>query len=336
MRILSTGTISTASSGNVTTAFSAVREKSGAQLPTSVTAYANFAYGSGGTSVDVYVQTSFDGGSTWVDIANFHFTTSAGKRMYTLVSTSVTSIVTPTDGSLSANTSLNGFLGPIYRAKWTSVGTYGGTTNLTVDLSFGEGAGPSGAAGAAGATGATGATGPAGSPGIVQLAQTVTSSSQATVDFTSISASYTTLVLQYVMADTQSGTGVVNVRMKVNNDGTSGNYQSTVYNISQNGSVTGNNIAPSSAGAFIGYSPQSGNTGMVGVGEITIVRYAATNWHKGILVHFGADYSTGVLGNFIGDLHFRWKNTAAINRLTFSTEGTAFADNSTFTLYGLP
>jgi len=31
----------------------------------------------------------------------------------------------------------------------------------------------------------------------------------------------------------------------------------------------------------------------------------------------------------------RWKSTAAITRLTFTTDGTAFTNGSTFTLYGI-
>lgn len=331
MRILNTGTISTASSGNVTTSFSAVREKSNAQFPASLTAYANFAYGSGGTSVDVYVQTSFDGGGTWVDIANFHFTTSAGKRMYTLSASSVTSIATPTDGSLSANTSVNGFLGPIYRAKWTSVGTYGGATSLTVDLSFGEGAG--GSPGATGATGPTGPTGPAGPGTMVQLAQTITSGSQATVDFQSISGSYRNLKIVFNSADTHAGTDFQQVFLKFNNDGTSGNYTSTLRIISANGTGTTTYVAPSSSGMFSGIQPQAGTSNASGIADFIIPDYSQTTFFKSLGGTYGA-FSTNS-GVQEGALQGVWKSTAAVTRLTFSTDGTAFLDGSTFTLYGM-
>jgi hypothetical protein len=130
MRILSTGTITTASAGNL----SAVATAQG-PLPMSLSIQANFAYGSGGTSVDAYVQTSFDGGATWCDIAEFSFTTSAARRLFNLSRlTPVTSIATPSDGSLSANSVVDGFLGSQYRVKWTSVGTYGGATSLVIDI----------------------------------------------------------------------------------------------------------------------------------------------------------------------------------------------------------
>lgn len=93
----------------------------------------NFTYGSGGTSVDAYVQTSFDGGTTWVDIAEFSGTTSSSKKLYNLSAlTPVTTIYTPTDGSMTANTAKDGFIGDQLRVKFTSVGTYAGITTMAV------------------------------------------------------------------------------------------------------------------------------------------------------------------------------------------------------------
>lgn len=96
---------------------------------------ANFAYGAGGTSVDAYLQTSLDGGATWIDIVNFHFTTAAGVKVYNLFSgTPKTTAVTPTDGSLAANTAVDGVLGALYRCKYATVGTYTGATSLAIDV----------------------------------------------------------------------------------------------------------------------------------------------------------------------------------------------------------
>jgi hypothetical protein len=113
MRILSTGAITTASAGNL----SAVATAQG-PLPNSLAIQANFAYGSGGTTVDAYVQTSFDGGGTWTDIAEFNFTTNAAVNVCNLSrGTAVTTLATPTDGSLSSNSVVDGFLGSQYRRR---------------------------------------------------------------------------------------------------------------------------------------------------------------------------------------------------------------------------
>lgn len=85
----------------------------------------NFIYGSGGTSADFYVQTSLDQGTTWCDVAEFHLTTSSSRSIYNLSSlTPKTTAVTPTDGSLTSNTAVDGVMGSQWRAKYTTVGTY--------------------------------------------------------------------------------------------------------------------------------------------------------------------------------------------------------------------
>lgn len=91
-----------------------------------------FTYGSGGTSAKAWVQTSIDGGTTWFDIASFAFTTSSATRVYSLDTTAVTTIYTPTDATLTDNTVKNGLLGDRYRVKYTTTGTYAGDTTLSI------------------------------------------------------------------------------------------------------------------------------------------------------------------------------------------------------------
>jgi len=103
--------------------------------PRNLCVQANFTYGSGGTTVDAYLQTSIDGGTTWVDICNFHFTTASARFLFNLNSqTPVTTEYTPTDGSLTANTSKDGILGRQFRVKYQSSGTYAGGTTLAIDI----------------------------------------------------------------------------------------------------------------------------------------------------------------------------------------------------------
>jgi hypothetical protein len=97
---------------------------------------AEFTYGSGGTTVDAWVQTSIDGGKTWVDIAQFHFTTSSGSAIVNLSSlTPHTTQIVPTNGSLMANTVVDGSLGPQFQVLLTTTGTYAGGTALAIAVS---------------------------------------------------------------------------------------------------------------------------------------------------------------------------------------------------------
>jgi hypothetical protein len=95
----------------------------------SATLQCEFAYGSGGTSAKVYVQVSLDQGLSWIDVACFAFTTSSSVKVVNLSArTPVTSAVTPSDGSLTDNTVIDGILGAVMRAKITTTGTYANTT----------------------------------------------------------------------------------------------------------------------------------------------------------------------------------------------------------------
>lgn len=102
-----------------------------------LTAEAIFVYGSGGTNATGYVQTSLDGGTTWVDIIAFQFTTATLSKV-SAVSTDIAFAasayvpIAPTDGTLTANTSVQGVLGDRVRLKYVTTGTYAGGTTLAV------------------------------------------------------------------------------------------------------------------------------------------------------------------------------------------------------------
>lgn len=104
------------------------------RVPRNLTIQANFVYGSGGTNATVYIQTTLDNGETWTDIACFQFTTASARKIVNLsAQTPVTTAATATDGTMTANTAQDGILGPRFRAKYASTGTYAGTT-LDVDV----------------------------------------------------------------------------------------------------------------------------------------------------------------------------------------------------------
>jgi len=94
-----------------------------------------FIYGSGGTSGKVYVQTSLNQGSTWIDVWCMTFTTNSLDKIVNLSGlTPKTSAATVTDGALGDDTCLDGFLGDRWRSKVTTIGTYAGSTSLSVRL----------------------------------------------------------------------------------------------------------------------------------------------------------------------------------------------------------
>jgi len=93
-----------------------------------------FVYGSGGTNCTAYIQTSVDG-LTWADIISFQWTTTSGVKVSAVHATAAVfwaAASAPTDGSLTANTILNGLIGDRIRVKYTTTGTYAGGTTLRV------------------------------------------------------------------------------------------------------------------------------------------------------------------------------------------------------------
>lgn len=116
------------------TATPAVKRLGGAKY---LVAEAVFLYGSGGTNASAYVQTSLDGGLSWMDIIAFQFTTAALNKVAAVsadiaFAASAYVPIAPTDGTLTANTSIQGILGDRFRLKYVTTGTYGGVTSLAV------------------------------------------------------------------------------------------------------------------------------------------------------------------------------------------------------------
>lgn len=87
-----------------------------------------FTYTSGGTTAKFWVQTTFDGGATWVDIINFAFATASLTKVAAVNVFLAATHATPTDAALADNTINNGLIGEQVRVKYTTTGTYVGTT----------------------------------------------------------------------------------------------------------------------------------------------------------------------------------------------------------------
>lgn len=176
--------------------------------------------------------------------------------------------------------------------------------------------------------------GSGGSSGFTQLAQIITAGSTNSVDFTSISGSYSVLKVIFSAQDATSNTSGAVLSLKINNDGTAGNYDSTMRIGSQNGSSFASAVSATSAGAYAGSITSAGNANYFAQGEIVLVNYANTsfykNFHGTTWGNIGASSGLGTIVTFGAD----WKSTSAITRLTFSTL-LNFTNNSVFTLYGL-
>lgn len=90
-----------------------------------------FIHGTGGTAVRAYLQTTIDQGRTWIDIASRLFGVTSQYEAFNISKLEPVEGITPTDGSLTDDTTLQGILGDELRLLVRVTGTYGGQTMLT-------------------------------------------------------------------------------------------------------------------------------------------------------------------------------------------------------------
>ena len=172
-----------------------------------------------------------------------------------------------------------------------------------------------------------------GSGALTQIAQQTLSSPVSFVTFSSIPATFTTLILIVSTASSTGGTGTASIQMQFNGD-SGGNYD-WVYILGTISAATSGD-AGSQTSLFVGNIPQAGDaTNSAGSATITIPSYAATTFlHNFLANNFAiANSLTGSALQLIqtGGV---WNNTAAINSITLNCSSGNFIAGSVFTLYG--
>lgn len=218
-----------------------------------------------------------------------------------------------------------------YEASIT-MGAYDITTALTgVQFLFSTGNIASGTIRVYGVS-KTASVGTAPAQGLTLIQEQILTGAAATIDFQNIPATYRHLLVVWSGQDTAAGTSTSDVRVKVNNDGTSGNYTNTARIGASGAASFASENAPTALGLQVGQIPNAGNTSIPGTGQILFPDYRGTTFHKKIMGFHGDEFSSGLQ---VWTFDARWKSATAINRLTFGTAGTAFATGTVFSLYGM-
>lgn len=155
------------------------------------------------------------------------------------------------------------------------------------------------------------------------IATTTLGSPQANYTFSSISGSYTDLVL---IMQTSISSGTQQNKLQFNGD-TATNYSSTF--LTGNGSSAGSGNQANNASMLIGYDDYNTSS----IGQMTIVHiqnYANTATNKTTIAR-GSNANTGV-SLTVG----LWRSNVAINSITIlPSSGANYAAGTTFTLYGI-
>jgi len=156
-----------------------------------------------------------------------------------------------------------------------------------------------------------------------KIATQTLSSATATVTFSSISGTYTDLVL---VIQTSVASGTVQNQIQFNGD-TGNNYSATI--LTGNGSAVISTRNSSVSQILLGFDDY--NT--TAIGQMTIVNiqnYSNSSTYK-TTIQRGSNANTGVSAS-VG----LWRNTATITSvLVKNSGGVNYAVGSTFTLYGI-
>ena len=166
------------------------------------------------------------------------------------------------------------------------------------------------------------------------IATVTTTSTQATISFTSIPATYKHLQLRILSRNDDAAGGINFMRLKLNSDATSGNYRGH-YLYGSGGSVSSAAVAGATSGLPIGEVAGNTNTANCFAATVLdILDYANTTNNKTTRGLTGADFNTtsgGIL--LVSGLYM---STSAISRIDIvSSVGTGFITNSSFALYGI-
>lgn len=156
------------------------------------------------------------------------------------------------------------------------------------------------------------------------IATTTLGSAQGTVSFSSISGSFTDLIL---VCNIAQSSGANSLRYRFNDDSGS-NYSAT--HLYGNGSTASSGRESSATSAYIN---TTGTTTQEAVFILHVMNYSNTTTNKtaigrGNNASVGTDATVGL-----------WRDTSAINKISVAMGGSFptnnFASGSTFTLYGI-
>ena len=147
---------------------------------------------------------------------------------------------------------------------------------------------------------------------------TIPGTAASTYTFSSISGSYTDLVLVFEGIESNNG----DIRIQYNGD-TATNYSDTV--LKGNGTAASSTRSTSATYCYLAYTDPSTRTAIIA----HIQNYSNATTYKTLLSRFSTAGST------VGVIAGLWRSTAAITSITISTSVYNFSTGTTFTLYGI-
>lgn len=165
----------------------------------------------------------------------------------------------------------------------------------------------------------------------ILLGSTELSSSQASLTFSSIPATYTDLRVYYSVRDTNTGnTGVGTCTLKFNSSST--NYTGILVNAYDGALAASIAASTTYIDTFCNGGGSEANTFAPII--VDIAGYSDTSYNKNLMIQNGVPNSAAV--SYMGRHAHRWADNSAISTITLTAPSTySFAQYSTAYLYGI-
>jgi len=158
---------------------------------------------------------------------------------------------------------------------------------------------------------------------------TVGSGGASSISFSSISQSYTDLVLKISNRDGRTGIAVSDIRFNFNGAGVGTNISGR-YGYGDGTSATTSSVSANGELAFC--DAAGATTSTFGNAEVYIANYTSSNYKAISSESVAETNATGGYNLFLAGL---WSNTAAITSITMTPFTSPFSQFSTATLYGI-
>lgn len=166
------------------------------------------------------------------------------------------------------------------------------------------------------------------------LADSTLGAGAANIDFTSIPATFAHLILE-ITARGDTAAASAELWMRLNGD-TGANYDSVYAQIRHSATLT-TTEAIAAAQMNLGQIPAANApANAFGAARIMLAHYAGTVAHKQATSQIAAVLAAVTPAAFLYLGGSRWRNTAAINRVTLLPGAGNFAAGTRVTLYGMP
>jgi hypothetical protein len=164
--------------------------------------------------------------------------------------------------------------------------------------------------------------------GLILISAQALAAPAATIDFSSIPATYTHLLLMWNVRGTAAA-ALANMSLRLNND-SAGNYDSVRQ-------IDGTGVT-AAAGTSLALAQIPANTataGQAGTGRCELPYYVDTTFRKSVNGIGGAVETVGTTTTYhVYNSYGTWRNTAAVTRATLILDTGNFATGSLAALYG--